>query len=64
LGIDDVKARDFKLDGFNWLKDESLDDADELPEPEELVTDAVAELEAAAEELGQVLALLEGPNGR
>ena len=53
------KARDFKLDGFKWLKDDSLDDADDLPEPEELVTDAVAELAAAIEELNLVMALLE-----
>ena len=57
--IDEIKARDFKLDGFKWLKDESLDDADDLPEPEELVTDAVAELEGAIEELNQVMTLLE-----
>jgi type I restriction enzyme M protein len=56
----EVKARDFKLDGFKWLKDESLDDADELPEPEELVTDAVGELEAAVEELNMVMDLLGG----
>jgi type I restriction enzyme M protein len=57
--LDEVKAREFKLDGFKWLKDESLDDTDELPEPEELVTDAVGELEAAIEELNMVMALLE-----
>lgn len=59
FGIDEIKARDFKLDGFKWLKDESLDDADDLPEPEELVTDAIGELEAATEELQMVLGLLE-----
>ena len=45
--IAEVKERDFKLDGFKWLKDDSLDDADDLPEPEELATDAIAELEQA-----------------
>jgi type I restriction enzyme M protein len=64
FGIDEVKERDFKLDGFKWLKDDSVEDADDLPEPEELATDAISELEGAVEELGQVLALLEGPNGR
>lgn len=58
--IDEVKERDFKLDGFKWLKDESLDDADDLPEPEELATDAISELEAAVEELQLVLGLLDG----
>ncbi|HMP02941.1 MAG TPA: class I SAM-dependent DNA methyltransferase [Gemmatales bacterium] len=57
--IADVAARDFKLDSFKWLKEESLEDADDLPEPEELATDAIAELEGAVEELNAVLALLE-----
>jgi type I restriction enzyme M protein len=57
--IGEVRERDFKLDSFKWLKEESLEDAEELPEPEELATDAIAELEAAVEELNQVLALLE-----
>jgi type I restriction enzyme M protein len=61
--IAEIKARDFKLDGFKWLKEESLDDADDLPEPEELITDAVSELESAVEELNKVLALLEYGNG-
>jgi type I restriction enzyme M protein len=58
--ISEVKEKQFKLDGFKWLKEESLDDADDLPDPEELATDAIAELEAAVGELNQVLALLEG----
>jgi type I restriction enzyme M protein len=59
FSIDEVKAREFKLDGFKWLKEENPDDADDLPEPEELITDAVAELEAAAEELQLVMGMLE-----
>jgi type I restriction enzyme M protein len=39
-----------------------LEDADELPPPEELATDAIGELEGAVEELNAVLALLE--NGK
>ena len=54
-----MKERDFKLDSFKWLKEESLEDAGDLPEPEELATDAIAELEGAVEELNAVLALLE-----
>ncbi len=56
--ISEVKERGYKLDGFKWLRDESLDDGDELPEPEELATDAIAELESAVEELNAVLDLL------
>jgi type I restriction enzyme M protein len=56
--IGEVRRREFKLDSFKWLKEESLEDADDLPEPEELAADAVAELEAAVKELNQVLAML------
>src|SRR5262249_35906989 len=59
FGIAELKQREFKLDSFKWLKEESLEDADDLPEPEELATDAIEELENAVAELGQVLALLE-----
>jgi type I restriction enzyme M protein len=61
--IGEVKKRDFKLDGFKWLKEESLEDADDLPEPEELLTDAIAELDGAVAELKQVLAMLENGTG-
>ncbi len=57
--MSEVQAREFKLDGFKWLKEEFLGDADEVIEPEELVTDAIAELENAAEELTSILTLLE-----
>jgi type I restriction enzyme M protein len=63
FSISEVKERDFKLDGFKWLKEESLEDADDLPEPEELVTDAIEELEAAVGGLGRVLKMLENGNG-
>jgi len=57
--ISEVKEREFKLDNFKWLKDDAVEDSDELPEPEELATDAIAELESATAELNAVLALLE-----
>ena len=60
--IGEVAARDFKIDGLKWLKEESLDDEGELPEPEELATDAIAELELAVEELNSILLLLENGN--
>ena len=59
FSIAEVKAKDFKLDGFKWLKDDDIEDSDELPEPEELATDAIAALEGAVEELNAVLAALE-----
>ena len=59
FSISVVKDREFKLASFKWLKEESVEEADELPEPEELATDAIAELEGAVEELTAVLTLLE-----
>jgi len=57
--IGEVKERDFKLDGLKWLKEESLEDAEDLPEPEELAGDAIGELEEAVVELNKLLGLLE-----
>jgi type I restriction enzyme M protein len=62
FSINEVKERDFKIDGLKWLKDESLDDMDALPEPEELAADAISELETAMAQLNQVLMLLENGN--
>src|SRR6202051_4787749 len=59
FSIQEVKDRDFKIDSLKWLKDESLDDGDDVLEPEELVTDAIADLQFAVEDLNKVLALLE-----
>jgi len=59
FSISEVKDHDFKIDSLKWLKDESLGNSDELPEPEELATDAIAELEGALDELNQIIVLLE-----
>jgi type I restriction enzyme M protein len=61
--ISEVKERDFKIDGLKWLRDESLGDGDELPEPEELAADAIAELEGALEELNAIISVLENNAG-
>jgi len=47
-------ARDGK-----WLKDESREDADELPEPQDLAAEAITELEAAVDDLREIAAMLE-----
>ncbi len=57
--LSEVKEREFKLDGFKWLKEESLEDSEEPLEPEELVTDAIEELEEAVAELNRVLQIFE-----
>jgi len=62
FSISEVKDRDFKIDSLKWLKDESLGDSDDLPEPEELAADAIAELEAAIEDLNAIITSLENTN--
>lgn len=57
--ITEVGGRDFKIDSLKWLRDETLDGSDELPEPEELATDTIAELKGAIGKLNTVLAELE-----
>jgi type I restriction enzyme M protein len=60
--ITDIKKRDYKLD-ITWLKDESLEDADELPEPQDLAAEAITELEAVVDDLRDIVALLEKEEG-
>jgi len=59
----EVRERDFKLDGFKWLKEENAENGDELPEPDELATEAITDLTAAVKELELVVALLEQEAG-
>jgi type I restriction enzyme M protein len=61
--LDEVKASHFKLDAFKWLRDEDLDDPDGLPEPEELVTEAMEELNLALDDLADIQRLLEANGG-
>ena len=54
-----VKARGESLD-ISWLKDESAEDAADLPEPAELAREAVDELNGALADLEAILLELEG----
>ena len=58
FSMEDVKKRSYKLD-ITWLKDESLEDANNLPEPNVLATEAITELEAVVDDLRDILTLLE-----
>ncbi|WP_017292394.1 class I SAM-dependent DNA methyltransferase [Geminocystis herdmanii] len=58
FSLDEIKARDYKLD-ITWLKDESLEDADDLPEPDFLASEAITELEAVVDSLKDILELIE-----
>ncbi len=57
FSIDEIKARQYNLD-IKWLKDESLDDPENLPEPLDLISEAVSELEAVLYELNELTSLL------
>lgn len=54
-----VKRDKLNLDIF-WLKDDSLEDVDDLPEPDVLSAEIVENLEAALEQFRSVSQELEG----
>ena len=56
--ISEIKKREYKLN-ITWLKDETLEDADDLPEPQDLATEAITELEAVVDDLREIVALIE-----
>jgi type I restriction enzyme M protein len=55
--IDEIKERNYKLD-IKWLKDDSLDDPNDLPEPIDLIAEAVSELEEVMDELNEIAEML------
>jgi type I restriction enzyme M protein len=59
--IDQIKEKHYKLDAFKWLRDEELDDPDDLPDPEELIVEAMEELRLALDDLADMQRLMEGP---
>jgi type I restriction enzyme M protein len=61
--LDEVKEYHYKLDALKWLRDEELDESDELPEPEELITEAMEELQLALDGLADIQRVLEGNGG-
>jgi type I restriction enzyme M protein len=60
--IQEIKDRQYKLD-ITWLKDESLEDSDNLPEPQDLAAEAITELEAVVDDLRDIVELLEKEEG-
>ncbi|WP_432941538.1 N-6 DNA methylase [Kribbella sp. CA-253562] len=63
FSLHDIKAHHYKLDAFKWIRDKELDDPDEIPEPEELITEATEELQLALDDLADIQHLLEGNGG-
>lgn len=64
FSLDEVKAHHYKVDALKWLRDEELDDPEELPPPEELIAEAMEELNLALDDLADMQRLLEGNGGR
>lgn len=58
FSLKEIKERDYKLD-ISWLKDESLEDSENLPEPQDLATEAITELEAIVDDLKDILEQIE-----
>ncbi|HOW43162.1 MAG TPA: class I SAM-dependent DNA methyltransferase [Candidatus Omnitrophota bacterium] len=58
FNIKEIKDRGYKLD-ITWLKDESLDDPEDLPEPQVLASEAITELETVVDSLKEIVAELE-----
>lgn len=56
--ITEIKERAYKLD-ITWLKDESLESSDDLPDPQDLATEAITELEAIVGDLREIVSLIE-----
>src|SRR6185437_6301348 len=61
FALSEIAERSYKL--ITWLKDESLESSDELPEPQDLATEAITELEAIVSDLRDIVALIEKEEG-
>ncbi len=57
--IDDVKARDYKIDTFKWIRDDESDDPNDLADPTELLVGALSELQLAIAEIQKLQGLIE-----
>jgi type I restriction enzyme M protein len=58
FGIDEVRAREYKIDSFRWLRDDELDNNADVSDPAELIAEAFEELQQAllrAEALQRIL---------
>lgn len=60
--LKDIEDRDFNLDIF-WLKDEKLDNSDGLADPEDIVSEAITQLEKSVDSLNELMLKL-GSNNR
>ena len=61
--LEEIKKNHYKLDSFKWIRDEETDNPSELPEPEELITDAMEALRLALDNLADMQRVLDKGNG-
>lgn len=59
----EIEKRDYNLDIF-WIKDESLEDSANLPDPQEMASEAVTHLETAVDSLNELIAKLSNGNNK
>lgn len=58
----EVKEKNYKLEGFKWLKDEEVDNGEKFVEPEELISEILSELKEATDSLEKIYADLTDRN--
>ena len=58
----EIAERHYKLD-ITWLKDESLESSDDLPDPQDFATEAITELKAIVGDLREIVALIQREEG-
>ncbi|MGI0070181.1 MAG: hypothetical protein ACREAN_08010, partial [Nitrosopumilaceae archaeon] len=59
----DIEKRDYNLD-ILWLKDESLEDSSNLPDPIDIASEAVTHLETALDSLNELVVKLGNGNSK
>jgi type I restriction enzyme M protein len=57
--LEQIIEKNYKFDSFKWITSTDIDDPDELPEPTELITDALSELKDITDNLNNIYAELQ-----
>jgi type I restriction enzyme M protein len=57
--VEKIKQHHYKLDAFKWIRDDEDYDPEDLPDPEELIVDAMEELQLALDDLTDLQAMLD-----
>jgi type I restriction enzyme M protein len=54
FGIEEVQERSYNLDGLKWLRDDQTDDTDQSDDPDDLLIQAISELNSAIGSLAAI----------